>query len=123
FSDKISSFKSGATVFLKEIPDPERFGVPEIKDGKIVCIDEKPKQPKSSYAVTGFYLFDSSVFSIIKSLKPSSRGELEITDVNTVYLKKGMLSYSIVDGFWSDAGTVESLMHAAKEVRASAKKD
>ncbi|MEO0082903.1 MAG: sugar phosphate nucleotidyltransferase [candidate division WOR-3 bacterium] len=97
--------KEGAKILLKEVPYPERFGVAEIKDNKIVSIVEKPKQPKSNLAVTGVYMYDQEVFSIIKKLKPSARGELEITDVNNHYLMKGKLTYDILPGWWADAGT------------------
>jgi len=102
----------GAKVLLKEVPDPHRFGVPEIRDGKIISIEEKPKNPKSNFAVTGIYMYDSEVFDIIKTLKPSERGELEITDVNNTYLKRGTLTYDILKGWWTDAGTPESLFRA-----------
>ena len=102
----------GAKILIKEVPDPERFGVPELKDGKIISIEEKPKNPKSNYAVTGIYMYDSEVFEIIKTLKPSARGELEITDVNNAYIKKGTLTYDILKGWWTDAGTPESLLRA-----------
>jgi len=102
----------GAKILIKEVPDPERFGVPELKDGKIISIEEKPKNPKSKYAVTGIYMYDSEVFEIIKTLKPSARGELEITDVNNTYLKNGLLTYDILKGWWTDAGTPESLLRA-----------
>lgn len=114
FSKEIKNFKQGARVFLKELKDNARFGVPEIKNGKIISIEEKPSKPKSAYAVAGLYLYDAQVFPIIKQLKPSSRGELEITDVNCAYLGKSRLDYSVVKGFWSDAGTVSSLMRAAE---------
>jgi len=104
--------KSGAKILLKAVDDPERFGVPELKGDKIVSIQEKPKNPKSKYAVTGIYMYDEQVFDIIKTLKPSGRGELEITDVNNAYIKKGELTYSILDGWWTDAGTFESLLRA-----------
>jgi len=104
--------KEGAKVLLKEVPDPHRFGVPEFRDGKIIAIEEKPKEPKSNYAVTGIYMYDSEVFDIIKALKPSARGELEITDVNNAYLKMGTLTYDILKGWWTDAGTPESLFRA-----------
>ena len=104
--------KEGAKVLLKEVPDPHRFGVPEFRDGKIIAIEEKPKEPKSNYAVTGIYMYDSEVFDIIKALKPSARGELEITDVNNAYLKMGTLTYDILRGWWTDAGTPESLFRA-----------
>lgn len=104
--------KNGAKVFLKEVKHPERFGVAEIKDGKIISIEEKPKKSKSNFIVTGIYMYDGEVFNIIRGLKPSARGELEITDVNNYYLKKGLLTYDILDGFWSDAGTFDSLLLA-----------
>ncbi len=102
-----------AKVFLKETGQPERFGVAELKGGKVVGIEEKPKKPKSSYAVTGLYLYDSSVFEIIRKLKPSARGELEITEVNNEYIRRGEMGYEILKGGWSDAGTIESLYKAA----------
>ena len=97
---------------LKEVPDPERFGVPELRGDRIVSIEEKPKKPKSQYAVIGFYLFDQEVFDVIKTLKPSDRGELEITDVNNRYIEKGLMTWDILEGWWTDAGTFESLLHA-----------
>ncbi len=108
--------KDGAKIFLKEVPDPERFGVAEIKDGKVVNIEEKPKKPKSNLAVIGLYLYDNTVFDIIRTLKPSARGELEITDVNNAYIKKGKMTYSIIKGWWTDAGTFESLLRASNLV-------
>ncbi len=102
----------GAKIIIKDVPDPERFGVVQLKDGKIVSIKEKPRRPKSNYVVTGIYMFDAQVFDIIKSLKPSKRGELEITDVNNRYLKKRQLTYDTLDGWWSDSGTFESLLKA-----------
>lgn len=117
FEDDISEFvsyfekqKSGAKILLKEVKDPSRFGVAEIKDGKIISIEEKPKEPKSNFAVTGIYMYDFMVFEIIKTLKPSQRGELEITDVNNRYIEKGNLTYNILKGWWTDAGTFESLL-------------
>ena len=104
--------KKGAKILLKEVEDPERFGVAELKGDKIVGIEEKPKNPKSKYAVTGIYMYDNRVFEIIKSLKPSGRGELEITDVNNAYIRDGELTYSVLDGWWTDAGTFESLLRA-----------
>ncbi len=104
--------KSGARVFLKEVPDPQRFGVAEVKDGRIAGIEEKPKKPKSKYAVTGVYMYDEQVWKVIKTLKPSGRGELEITDVNNYYVKQGTLTYDVLEGFWTDAGTFESLLRA-----------
>ncbi|ODS42962.1 MAG: spore coat protein [Candidatus Altiarchaeales archaeon IMC4] len=111
--EKIHGFKKGAKIFLKGIENPRRFGVPELIGGRIISIEEKPKNPKSSYAVTGLYLYDFEVFDIIKTLKPSPRGELEITDVNNWYIKKRKMDYGIIDGFWSDAGTFESLFRAS----------
>jgi glucose-1-phosphate thymidylyltransferase len=105
--------ETGARILLKEVPDPQRFGVPEIKEGKIARIDEKPSAPASQYAVTGIYMYDASVFEIIKTLKPSKRGELEITDVNNAYIEQGKMHYDILDGWWTDAGTFESLLHAS----------
>jgi glucose-1-phosphate thymidylyltransferase len=104
--------KSGAKVFLKEVNDPQRFGVADVRDGKIAGIEEKPKKPKSKFAVTGVYMYDEQVWKVIKTLKPSGRGELEITDVNNFYAKQGTLTYETLEGFWSDAGTFESLLRA-----------
>jgi glucose-1-phosphate thymidylyltransferase len=97
--------QQGAKILLKEVPYPERFGVAEIQDKKIIKIIEKPKQPKSNYAVTGIYMYDQEVFSVIKSLKPSDRGEMEITDVNNYYLENNTLTYDVLPGWWADAGT------------------
>jgi len=104
--------KEGARILLKEVPDPQRFGVPELSGDRIVLIEEKPKKPKSQYAVIGIYLFDQEVFDIIKTLKPSDRGELEITDVNNRYIEKGLMAWDILEGWWTDAGTFESLLRA-----------
>jgi len=104
--------KQGAKVLLKEVPDPQRFGVPELKGDRIIRIEEKPKQPVSRYAVIGIYLYDATVFEMIKTLKPSSRGELEITDVNNQYIEKGLMTWDILEGWWTDAGTFESLFRA-----------
>ncbi len=109
---KYKKQKHGARIILKEVPDPERFGVAEIKNGKVTHIVEKPGKPKSHYAVTGVYMYDSRVFQIIKTLKPSGRGELEITDVNNVYIRRREMEYDILDGQWTDAGTFYSLMRA-----------
>jgi glucose-1-phosphate thymidylyltransferase len=106
----------GARILLKEVPDAYRFGVPEIRNGRILRIEEKPQNPPSSYAVTGIYMYDADVFQIIKTLKPSGRGELEITDVNNDYLRRGVLTYDILDGWWTDAGTFESLLRASNLV-------
>jgi glucose-1-phosphate thymidylyltransferase len=112
FASSFVKEKGGAKVLLKEVSDPQRFGVAEIKNGKIISIEEKPKKPKSSFAVTGVYFYDSFVFKIIRRLKPSKRGELEISDVNRAYLRKGKLAYDILSGWWTDAGTFESLERA-----------
>lgn len=104
--------KTGARILLKEVKDPQRFGVPVLEGDRVVKIEEKPKQPRSPYAVTGIYFYDAQVFSIIKTLKPSNRGELEITDVNNAYIEAGQLTWDILDGWWTDAGTVGSLLLA-----------
>ncbi len=104
--------KEGARILLKEVPDPQRFGVPELKGDRIVRIEEKPKAPRSQYAVIGIYLFDQEVFNFIKTLRPSDRGELEITDVNNRYIEKGLMTWDILEGWWTDAGTFESLLRA-----------
>ncbi len=102
----------GAKILIKQVSDPERYGVAELADGKIISIEEKPLQPKSAYCVTGVYFYDSSVFDIIKTLKPSGRNEMEITDVNNAYIKTGQLTYGELEGWWTDAGTFESLVLA-----------
>lgn len=102
----------GSRVLLKEVEDPERFGVAQLQGDRIVSIEEKPRYPKSRYIVTGIYMYDSKVFDIIRTLKPSDRGELEITDVNNFYVKNGEMQYDILEGWWSDAGTFESLLRA-----------
>lgn len=104
--------KTGARLLLKEVEDPERFGVPELDGQKIVGIEEKPAHPKSHYAVTGIYMYDARVFDYCRNLKPSARGELEITDVNNAYIQAGDLQYDVLDGWWTDAGQFESLYHA-----------
>lgn len=109
---KFAKQSAGARILLKKVSDPERFGVPLLRGKKIAMIEEKPKSPKSSYAVTGVYMYDSQVFSIIKDLKPSRRGELEITDVNNYYIKHDLMEYDILKGFWTDAGTFDSLLRA-----------
>jgi glucose-1-phosphate thymidylyltransferase len=106
----------GARVFLKEVPDPERFGVPVFEGERIVRIEEKPKVPPSRFAVIGVYVYDARVFDIIGTLKPSGRGELEITDVNNQYLAWGELDYGYVEGWWTDAGSIESLYRATRLV-------
>ncbi len=109
YADRFISQKKGARLLLKQVPDPHRFGVARISDTKVVRIDEKPKNPKTNYAVTGIYFYDAAVFDIIRTLKPSARDELEITDVNNAYIARGLLAYDVLDGWWSDAGTFESL--------------
>lgn len=110
----------GAKLLLKKVTDPERFGVAVFKNGRIVAIQEKPKRPPSSYIVTGAYLYDSDVFGIIKTLRPSGRGELEITDVNNAYLRRGSLTCERLKGWWSDCGTFDSLLAASRLVAKSA---
>jgi glucose-1-phosphate thymidylyltransferase len=120
FEDNLAPFaraflkqRSGARVLIKEVPDPQRFGVAEIKGGKIISIEEKPKKPRSNFVITGVYFYDHGVFDVIDGLKPSGRGELEISDVNRAYLAKGKLACDILRGWWTDAGTFESLKRAA----------
>ncbi|MFH1847970.1 MAG: sugar phosphate nucleotidyltransferase, partial [Candidatus Omnitrophota bacterium] len=108
--------KNGARVLIRKVHDPERFGVAELEGKKVVSIEEKPKKPKSNFIITGIYMYDNQVFDIIKTLKPSGRGELEITDVNNAYLKKGQLEYDILDGWWTDSGTFDSLLRASNLV-------
>src|SRR6204780_313623 len=110
---------SGAHILLKEVQDAERFGVAEVSGGKVIGIEEKPKRPKSNYAVTGIYMYDASVFDKIKTLVPSNRGELEITDVNNAYIHEGAMTFSMLEGWWTDAGTFESLLRAANLVAQS----
>lgn len=114
-SEPVKNFKDGALVFLKQVPDPERFGVPVFDPGdrqKITAIEEKPKEPKSNYAVVGLYMYDNKVFDHIRSVAPSTRGELEITDVNNHYISEGKLRWAELNGFWTDAGTFDSLFKA-----------
>jgi glucose-1-phosphate thymidylyltransferase len=106
-----------AWVALKKVHDPKRYGVAEIKNGQVVGIEEKPESPKSDFAVAGIYIYPPDVFSVIKTLRPSGRGELEITDVNQFYVKQGRLGYATLPGYWTDAGTLESLAHANQLVR------
>jgi glucose-1-phosphate thymidylyltransferase len=117
FREKITSFTSGGRIFLKEVPDANRFGVAQVEGDRVIGIEEKPKEPKSNLAVTGLYLYDSAVFEIISTLKPSARGELEITDVNNAYIARGAMGFSVLEGFWSDAGTFDSLMRASLMVQ------
>jgi glucose-1-phosphate thymidylyltransferase len=109
--DAVQSFKSGARIFLKAVPDAARFGVAEVDEnsGQVLCIEEKPDVPKSELAVTGLYIYSSGVFEIIKTLKPSGRGELEITDVNNEYIRQGMMGYSVLDGCLARCGDVWKL--------------
>lgn len=111
-SNVIANFSSGCQLFLKEVSDPKRFGVAEVENDKIVCIQEKPSVPKSNLAVTGLYLYDANVFSCIEKLKYSARGELEITDVNNMYIQNNSAKYVLLDKEWTDAGTFESLYKA-----------
>jgi len=110
--------RRGAKILLKEVNDPHRFGVAEIQGHRVVGIEEKPAHPKSRYAVVGIYMYDAQVFGIINTLKPSERGELEITDVNNAYIAQGTMTYEILDGWWTDAGTFDSLHRAANLVAA-----
>jgi glucose-1-phosphate thymidylyltransferase len=114
--EEFAAQKSGAKILLKEVDKPERFGVAELKNGKVVHIVEKPSEPVSRLAVTGIYLYDSTVFGKCRTLKPSLRGELEITDVNNAYIAEGALTYSLLDGWWTDAGTYDSLLLAGNLV-------
>jgi glucose-1-phosphate thymidylyltransferase len=111
---KFEEQDSGARILLKEVTDPERFGCPELDGTRIVRIEEKPQKPASHYAVTGIYMYDRRVFDFCKRLKPSARGELEITDVNNAYIKEGDLYYDVLDGWWTDAGQFESLFRATQ---------
>ena len=106
----------GAKILLKKVPDPQRFGVPQLDGKRVMQIEEKPREPKSEYAVIGIYMYDPRVFEIISDLKPSGRGELEITDVNNAYIKRGEMTWDELEGWWSDAGTFESLLHASNLV-------
>lgn len=117
---------SGAKILLSEVPDPQRFGVPVFEADRIVRIEEKPTNPQSQFAVIGVYMYDNRVFDIIKTLKPSGRGELEITDVNNAYIESGDLSWDVIEGWWTDAGTFESLLKASQliaELKASVQDD
>jgi glucose-1-phosphate thymidylyltransferase len=119
-AQKFEKQERGAKVLLKEVPDPERFGVPVFENGRIVRIEEKPKKPASQYAVIGIYFYDQTVFDRIRTLKPSGRQEYEITDVNNSYLAQSQLTHEILDGWWTDAGTFESLWRASNLVREQA---
>jgi glucose-1-phosphate thymidylyltransferase len=116
YVERFEKQRKGARVLLKQVPDPQRYGVAEVaKDGRIRSIEEKPQKPRSDLAVTGVYFYDAAVYDLIRLLKPSARGELEITDVNSGYLKRGTLRYDIMSGWWTDAGTFDSL-HLASEL-------
>ena len=106
----------GAKIILKKVPDPQRFGVPELDGPSVVRIEEKPRSPKSDYAVIGIYMYDSAVYEIIRTLKPSGRNELEITDVNNAYIERGEMTWEELEGWWTDAGTFESLLRASNLV-------
>lgn len=118
-ADAFAAQQRGAKILLKEVEDAHRFGVAEIADGRVVRIVEKPKQPKSNLAVTGIYFYDPQVFEFIRGLSPSERGELEITDVNNMYIEQGTMTYSMLKGWWTDAGTFESLRRATNLVAES----
>jgi glucose-1-phosphate thymidylyltransferase len=112
YAERFLSQQDGARLLVKQVVDPHRFGVAEIRDGQVLSIEEKPPQPKSNYAITGVYFYDGGVFDIIRTLRPSGRGELEITDVNNCYIRKGQLACDFLDGWWTDAGTFDSLVRA-----------
>jgi len=116
-ADSFRKQAEGAKILLKEVPDPQRFGVPAFEGDRIVRIDEKPSAPASNYAVIGIYMYDSKVFDFIRTLKPSERGELEITDVNNYYLRQEKLTWDVLEGWWTDAGTFDSLLNAGNMVR------
>ena len=118
--DDFKRQSKGAKILIKEVEDPERFGVPELNGDNIVGIEEKPERPKSKYAVTGIYMYDARVFEIIKTLKPSDRNELEITDVNNDYIFHAEMTFSVLDGWWTDCGTHESLLKASDLVATKA---
>jgi glucose-1-phosphate thymidylyltransferase len=118
-ADEYRKQGKGAKILLKQVPDPQRFGVPELDGDKVVRIEEKPSDPKSDLAVTGIYFYDASVFEIIKTLVPSGRGELEITDVNNHYIERGEMTWNELEGWWTDAGTFESLLRASNLVAES----
>ncbi len=120
-ADEFRGQEHGAKILLKQVSDAERFGVAEIRDGRIVSIEEKPLQPKSNYAVTGIYMYDETVFDKIRTLVPSRRGEMEITDVNNAYIGEGVMSFHHLEGWWTDAGTFDSLLRASNLVAQSAR--
>jgi glucose-1-phosphate thymidylyltransferase len=114
--DKFRVQKEGARILLKEVTDPQRFGVPVFEGEKIIRVEEKPANPASNYAVIGIYMYDHRVFEFIRSLQPSQRGELEITDVNNFYIREAKMQWDVLGGWWSDAGTFESLQSAGNMV-------
>ncbi len=120
--DEFTEQPEGARILIKEVPNPDCFGVVEFEDDRVVRITEKPKNPKSNYIVTGIYMYDKQVFDFVKTLEPSARGELEITDVNNMYLEKGQLRYSKLDGWWTDAGSFDSLLKANQLVAGKIRK-
>jgi glucose-1-phosphate thymidylyltransferase len=115
-ADRFRQQPEGAHILLKQVHDAERFGVAEVEAGRVIGIEEKPRRPKSNFAVTGIYMYDATVFEKIRTLVPSGRGELEITDVNNAYIREGSMSFSFLDGWWTDAGTFDSLLRAANLV-------
>ncbi len=124
FEDSITEYvknfsvqKAGARIILKEVQDPERFGVAELDGERVIGIEEKPSEPKTNLAVTGIYMYDADIFEIIRNIKPSDRGEMEITDVNNAYIERGSLAFDIFKGWWTDAGTFDSLHHANELLR------
>ena len=116
YAERFMGQKAGARVLLKQVPDPQRFGVAEFTEGRVLRIEEKPKRPQSDYAVTGIYFYDEAVYDIIGTLRPSGRGELEITDVNNAYIGRGTLACDLLEGWWTDAGTFDSLKRAGELV-------
>lgn len=118
-ADEYRAQGSGAKIMLKRVSDPQRFGVPELDGDKVLNIEEKPSEPKSDFAVIGIYFYDKTVFDVIKTLVPSGRGELEITDVNNHYINRGEMTWNELDGWWTDAGTFESLLRASNMVAES----
>lgn len=122
FKEEFEEFNGGARIFLKEVEHPERFGVPEMKSGKIIKIIEKPKKPETKLAVTGLYLYDNEVFEIIEKLSPSIKGEFYLTDVNNYYAKKKRLDYSIVSGYWDDMGEPDTLLKTANYIAGKEKR-
>jgi len=115
-AEQYSQQGKGAKILLKKVPDPERFGVPVLDGDTVLQIEEKPKVPRSEYAVVGIYFYDATVFDVIRTLKPSGRGELEITDVNNHYINRGEMTWGELEGWWTDAGTFESLLRASNFV-------